>query len=220
MRIILGFSPAWIAAGKGVNTETPNENGDLLKCGDDTKHLSNNGKSLIWTLILPNLDCTLRPDIGAADNRYIVHLDDPEDDIDFVTLHNILYYIYTGVVNLHTTAPDPQELPHGYPEEPDPYELYRNADKFLLPDLKETCLGFIDAALTPTRVVEWLFNINSKGYEILIAGFIRYLVANFKEIRETEAWITAISNIAEAPLSVRSYQLSLIQEIMSQLPLS
>ena len=218
MRIILGFSPAWTAAGR--NTETPNENGDPLKCGDDSKNPRNNGKSFIWTLVLPNLGSTLRQHIGAADNRYIVHLDDPEDDIDFVTLHNILYYIYTGVVNLHTSAPDPQELPHGYPEEPDLYELYRNADKFLLPELKETCLEFIEAALTPTRVVEWLFNINSKGYEILKVGFMRYLVANFQEIRETEEWITAVSNIGDATSSVRSYQLSLIIEIMSQLPLS
>ena len=75
----------------------------------------------------------------ANDDRQVVYMDDPEDDIDFVTLHNILYYIYSGSINMHIKREGDQdyEFPEGYPEESDPFCVFRNADKFLLTSLKE-----------------------------------------------------------------------------------
>ena len=80
-------------------------------------------------------------DANVSDTRQIIYLDEPADDIDFVTLHNILYFIYIGCVNLPLLEEDQIEepFPEGYPDEADPFRLYKNADKFLLPALKERC---------------------------------------------------------------------------------
>ena len=40
-------------------------------------------------------------EIEESDTRQVIYMDDPKDKIDFVRLHNILYYLYTGCVNLH-----------------------------------------------------------------------------------------------------------------------
>ena len=54
-------------------------------------------------------------DANVSDTRQIIYLDDPADDIDFVTLHNILYFISVlfnygsldlfAVVDLGLTSP-------------------------------------------------------------------------------------------------------------------
>src|SRR5271154_6608178 len=96
----------------------------------------------------------------TSDTRQVIYFTDPKDDIDFVTLHNILYFIYIGCVNL----PFPQEeadsepLPDGYPNEADPFRLFRAADRFLLPTLKERCFLHLKHGVTTKNVVERLFH--------------------------------------------------------------
>src|SRR5213595_567566 len=74
-------------------------------------------------------------------NRQTIYLDDEDDDLDFVTLHNILYYVYTGYVNLYNNAHGSKTLamPVGSPDKPDPFRPFRNADKFVLPVLMDRC---------------------------------------------------------------------------------
>src|SRR5271154_5538462 len=58
---------------------------------------------------------------SQSNNQQLIDLDEEVDDIDFVTLHNILYYIYTGCVNLHYKSKDLEfpRVPEGYPAKPD-----------------------------------------------------------------------------------------------------
>jgi len=64
---------------------------------------------------------------STIDERPIIYLDDPADDIDFVTLHNILYFIYIGCVNLPLPGDEStkEPFPEGYPDEADPFCLLR-----------------------------------------------------------------------------------------------
>jgi hypothetical protein len=86
-------------------------------------------------------------------------LDDPADDIDFITLHNI-DFIYTGCVNLPLLEEGQIEepFPEGYPDEADPFRLHKNADKFILPALKERPLYDLEHGVTVENVAERLFN--------------------------------------------------------------
>lgn len=134
------------------------------------------------------------PSDGVSDDRQIIYLDDPADDIDFVTLHNILYFIYIGRVNLPfpKEEPDDEPLPEGYPDEPDIFRLFRNADKFLLPSLKEICIYNLGHDVTPQNVAERLFHPDCEYHEELKELYFDYLVDNYDEVKETEGWERAV----------------------------
>ena len=123
-------------------------------------------------------------------------MDDPADDIDFITLHNILYYIYIGRVNLplplYREEQDDEPIPEGFPDEPDPFCLFRNANKFLLPSLKELCLYNLEHGVTPQNVAERLFHPDCKYYEELKELYLNYLIENYDEVKETEGWERAV----------------------------
>ena len=122
--------------------------------------------------------------------QQIIRLDSPVDDIDFVTLHNILYFIYIGCVNLPFIV---QKLgidytPEGFPEEADPFCLFQNADKFLLPELKELCKHSLIYVLTPKNVAERLFHPACESHAEVREACFNYLIEHFHEVRETEEW--------------------------------
>ena len=147
---------------------------------------------------------------------------DPEDDVDYVTLHNVLYYIYTGTVNLHIRPAEQQNFdishPDGYPEEPDPYCLYRNADKFLLPFLKDRCYAHLKHSVTPENVAERLFHQECEQHEELRILYLEYLLANYNKVKATEGWRTVLcGDLDELPLSVIKYRNRLFFEISQEL---
>lgn len=141
---------------------------------------------------------------------------DLEDDLDFVTLHNILYYIYTGTVNLHLRHQQEDDIsfPEGYPDEPDPYALYRNANKFLLTSLKERCYTHLKHGVTPENVAERLFHKECQHHEELRTLYLEYLVANYDKVKVTEGWKRAVCNDdEEVTLSVIKYRNRLFYDI-------
>jgi hypothetical protein len=104
-----------------------------------------------------------------TENRQVLYMDHDTDEIDFVTLHNILYYIYTGCVNLfqpNIRNPLPN-LPKGYPDQADPVSLFRNADKFMLPELRDRCYKHLQFSLTVENVAERLFSTDAQHHEDL-----------------------------------------------------
>ena len=86
---------------------------------------------------------------------------DDEDDIDFVTLHNILYYLYTNCVNLrlgnHEYPRNKTSHPPGYPSRPDAFKLYKSSKKFLVTSLSDYCFKYLKATLSAFIVSERLF---------------------------------------------------------------
>jgi hypothetical protein len=139
-------------------------------------------------------------------------MEDPKDDIDFVTLHNILYFIYIGCVNLPFSKRD-EPLPEGYPDEADPYLLFRNANKFLLPSLKKLCYYNLKHNVTATNVAERLFHPDCEYHEELRELYFNYLVANYAEVKETEGWERAVCNLDDASPSTVRYRARLLFDI-------
>jgi BTB/POZ domain len=142
-------------------------------------------------------------------------MDDPEDDITFVTFHNILYYIYTGTVNLHLRPKEQEydDFPDGYPDEADPYSLYRSADRFLLPSLKERCYTHLIRGITPENAGKRLFHKECEYYEDLKTLYLDYVIANYDKVKVTEGWKEAILNEDGASPSVINYRNRLFYEI-------
>jgi hypothetical protein len=146
---------------------------------------------------------------------------DQEDDIDFVSLHNVLYYIYTGTVNLHIRQAEQENeisYPDGYPDEPDPYCLYRNADKFLLLSLKERCYAHLKHGVTPENVAERLFHKECEHHEELQKLYLEYVYANYDKVKVTEGWRSVLcGDFEELPLSAIKYRSRLFYDISQKL---
>jgi hypothetical protein len=81
----------------------------------------------------------------------------PIDDFGFVTMHNILYFIYTGRVNLHFGYIKEQDLP-GYLEKADPFQLYYAAHLYGLQTLRDHCYRFLIDTRTPDNICSRLFH--------------------------------------------------------------
>ena len=156
----------------------------------------------------------------ATDNRQIIHMDHEDDDIDFVTLHNILYYIYTGCVNLNLQQGTPTEeyypRPDGYPDPADPYCLYRSADKFLLAPLKEKCFEYLKHSMTPENIAERLFDGECEHYEPLKTLYLGYLLENYDIVKWTEGWERAVCDEDISPC-VGRYRQRLLFDISKRL---
>lgn len=184
--MIPGLKPEWRE--KASNSETSSDTGGL-----------SSSKVFSTTKIsqLPSSPSSHEPFNSSTDVsseiRQVIHMADPEDDIDFVTLHNILYYIYTGTANLHIRHEDDGiSFPEGYPAEPDPYRLYRNADRFLLPSLKERCYTHLKHGVTPESVSERLFHKECEHYEELRSLYVEYIIANYDKVKGTVGWKQAV----------------------------
>jgi len=141
--------------------------------------------------------------------------------VDFVTVHNILYYIYTGCVNLHVPLNGPKYItpPEGYPDEADPFRLYRSADKFLLHDLKGHCFHYIKAATgdDPRKAIQWLFDYNCGHHDELREHCLGRVLARYDELKESEEWRKVVLNEEDVPPSVRQYQERILYEISMRL---
>lgn len=142
------------------------------------------------------------------ESRQIIHLDNPDDDIDFVALHNILYFIYIGCVNLPLVIQDfgIDFIPEGFPEEADPFYLLQNADKFLLPELKELCQNNLIYGITSENVAERLFHPACETHEEVRKVCFDYLVKHFEEVKETEGWERAVCGDEDVSPSTAQYR--------------
>lgn len=114
-------------------------------------------------------------------------IDISTDDIDFVTMHNLLYYLYTGLVNLHYGDTN-QQLPQGYPEEADAFKLFRVADMYVVGPLADRCFNYIMATNTPENICGRLFDIRCKPYQSLREAYVSFLLSQYSEVKDTEAW--------------------------------
>lgn len=166
----------------------------------------------------PSLTLEATPTNPNIEHRQIISMLEPEDDIDFFTLHNVLYFIYTGTANLREMSEDHlYEFPEGFPERPDLFRLYRNADKFLLPTLKSYCYTNLKHAVNPENVAERLFHKECKQYEELKTLFLDYVVENFTKVKETAGWKRSLCDEDEDSLAVMKYRTAVVYEISQRL---
>jgi hypothetical protein len=151
-------------------------------------------------------------------NREIIYFDEAKDDIDYVTLHNILYFIYIGCVNLPFTKDGAEEKhPDGYPGIPDAFRLFRSAHKFKLPLLRDRCLFYLDQGLTPQIAVERLFHPECESYDTLKNLYFDYLVANYDEVKETKEWERALTNDDDISPAAARFRARLLFDISKRL---
>jgi hypothetical protein len=140
-----------------------------------------------------------------------------------VTLHNILYFIYIGCVNLPFPhdEPDIDPLPQGYPDEPDPFRLFRNADKFLLSSFKELCYFRLVYSVTIKNVVGRLFDPYCQRHAELKEFYFNYLVANYDEVlKEKEEWERVVCIDEDVSLSIVRYRTRVLFDITKALSAS
>lgn len=98
----------------------------------------------------------------ATDSRLIVYFNTADDDIDFVTLHNLIYWMYTNSVNLRDCGlclfpANDTALVAGHPAEADAFDLYRNAKKLLLEPLQDYCLDYLKRKTCSFNIIDRLF---------------------------------------------------------------
>ena len=150
--------------------------------------------------------------------RQLIYMDDPADDIDLITLHNILYFIYTDCVNLHLPAElFSYNLPEGYPSPPDPFALYRNAEKFLMPNLKARCYNHLKIGVATTNVCDRLFQGECEHHEALKQFYLDYLLENYDTVKRTQGWEKVVKNEDDVEPRVRRYQEDLLYIISLRL---
>jgi hypothetical protein len=220
---VVGLSPEWQSTSARSRNPRPTSpetlgNGDFVNITAGHSKDQEMGSTLTLSDHIVDTEMTTS---NEEDSRKTIYLDDPEDDIDFDTLHNILYFLYTGCVNLHVGGfGRGKTVPEGYPVEPDPFKLYRHAEKLLLTSLSERCLLYLKTSMSPLNISERLFCGEVEHYDGLREMYLQYLLANYNEVKATKGWSDIITNAADATPSTRHYQEQILLEITKRLSVS
>jgi len=161
---------------------------------------------------------------ATTDPRLVLYFNTPHDDIDFITLHNIIYYIYTQSVNLRARgrrllpSHDTTLIP-GHPHPADAFDLYRNSKKFLLDPLAEYCFEFLKRSTTYLNVMERLFRPDAelRHHDSLREMYLDKLIGDYDSIKESDHWREIMCNELEFSSEARGYHEILLFEISRRL---
>lgn len=138
------------------------------------------------------------------------------DDVDPTTMHNILYYLYTGCVNLHFFGDG--KYPAGYPKVADPFLLYRAANMYLLEELENRCYHYLCSTCTPENVIERLFNNPECAYHDRIRSmYLEYLKKNFESVKATKQWEEMWLDMKDCSEQLIAHKSRLLLEITSKM---
>ena len=155
---------------------------------DDGPPRPNPENNLVTGEIASSSGTTPDRDWVTAQGRTIIYI----DNFDFTTIHNIIYYLYTGRVNLHhspeTHKANAISIPDGYPDPVDPFQLYIASNRYLAKYLQKQCYEFLVKTCTPENICGRLFNIACLPHEDLTKEFLDYLIDNYQEVKFTEGW--------------------------------
>jgi hypothetical protein len=111
----------------------------------------------------------------------------PSDDIDFVTMHNVLYFLYTGRVNLHFRHVRGHILP-GYPQKADAFNLFCAADFYCLQTLQDRCFQYLLATMTPNNICSRLFDKRYGLYKELKDKYVTFLLQHYNKVKTKDDW--------------------------------
>lgn len=143
-------------------------------------------------------------------------IDISTDDIGFVTMHNLLYYLYTGMVNLHY-GDTRQKLPQGYPEEANASELFRVADMYGVGPLADRCFNYLMSTNTPENICGRLFDFRCEPYQNLRDAYINFLLPHYSEVKDTEGWKELFLKMQYLTDEETKYRASVLLEITDKL---
>jgi len=87
----------------------------------------------------------------CSDGRHVITI--PED---FDVFHNILYYLYTGMI-VFDTSPETFEPSDNAPRAVDVHAIYSAADRFLLTDLKGRAFDFLRSTCAVENITGRVF---------------------------------------------------------------
>ena len=138
------------------------------------------------------------------------------DSVDSTTMHNILYYLYTGCVNLHFSKYE--NCPVGYPAAADPFLLYRAANMYMLEELENRCCLYLRSTCTPENLIERLFdNPECVHHDRVRNIYFEYLTKNFESIKTTKQWEEMWLNMKDCSEELVAYKSRLLLEITSKM---
>jgi hypothetical protein len=137
------------------------------------------------------------------------------NEFDFTTMHNLLYYLYTGCVNLHCPDPDAEvDNPDGYPNEVDAFQLFLAANMYLIEDLESRCFHYLRSTCTSKNITERLFDHpQCANHDKILTLYLDYVNQNFEEIKMTEEWEGMLLAMKDCTPEVIAHQSKLLLEI-------
>ena len=137
------------------------------------------------------------------------------EDVDFITMHNILYYLYTGCVNLHFLVDNSQEFEGpGYPDEADAFLLFRAANMYMLEGLEDRCYHYLSATCSSENIIERLFETPECAQHDKIRNmYLEYLNKNFDSIKNTKPWEDMMLGLTENSEELLAHKSKLLFEI-------
>jgi len=108
-------------------------------------------------------------------------------------MHPLLYFLYTGRVNLN-----PNGTPGwvNAPQYVDAYSLYSLAHRFGVENLKDICFDYLRKTLTVDNVVERLFKIPRHAEVERL--YRQFLLTNFNAVKDTDSWTEVVMENARA----------------------
>ena len=210
--LLIGLSPEWVLQNNTLN-------GDVSASTQKNDHHLFPPDTSQAPITTTEQEKTIDVD-RTLDTRQLIYMNDPNDEIDLVTLHNILYYLYTGSVNLHLGGVTDIPLPEGYPPVANAFNLYRTAEKLLLTQLSELCLRYLKTTTSSSNVSKRLFSDDIEHHQVLRDFYLEYLVSNFGKVRKTDGWEKVASNLHEVLPSACRYQAALLLEITRKIKLA
>jgi len=140
------------------------------------------------------------------------------DDIDFITMHNLLYFLYTRCVNLHHncsfTQEDFERWVAGYPDRADPFALYRAANMYMLRDLEDLCYRYLALTCTPNNICQRLLgNPECLYYDKLKDTYFDYIIQNYDAVKMTKEWEDMLLNLGDCSPETMEYRSKLLLDI-------
>lgn len=145
------------------------------------------------------------------------------DDFNFTTMHNVLYYLHTGYVNLHLQwrgieedcdAETFPEVPLDYPEVADPLSLYQAASLYMLEDLENRCFRYLSSTCTEKNIVKRLFNRpECAHYDRIRNMYLEYLVNHFEAVKTTKQWEEMLLGMKDCSEDLVAHRSALLFEI-------
>jgi hypothetical protein len=122
---------------------------------------------------------------GFLERRRIIKVVD-----DYDTLHNILYFLYTGIIVFDTDPNNSQYTRFPRAKTPcrtmDVEMLHSAADRFLLTDLKKMTSDFLKSTCTLENITSRVFGESAGLFPDLDQSYSAYFKANLAEVMETK----------------------------------
>ena len=160
----------------------------------------------------------------TTDSRLIVYFNTEDDDIDFVTLHNLIYWMYTNSVNLRDRGlcPFPANdtaLVTGHPAEADAFDLYRNAKKLLLEPLQDYCFDYLKRTTYDFNIIRRLFRPDAalQHHDLLREWYLEKLIEDYDCVKNKDEWRRIMCNELDVSAETRQYHETLLFELSKRL---